>query len=70
LVHGPQLEPLYYNSEQLPNEALRIAERTTRLPGSDVVWQFVVARSRDELDQTTLADNDRNGWLADILPLS
>jgi DNA-binding CsgD family transcriptional regulator len=50
------LEPLYYNSDQFPNEALRIAERTTRLPGSDVVWQFVVARSRDELDQTTLTE--------------
>ena len=43
-------EPLLYNSDQFPNEPLRVAERTVRLPGSDVEWQFVVARSRDELD--------------------
>ena len=43
-------EPLYYNSDQFPNEPLRVVERTVRLPGSDVEWQFVVARSRGELD--------------------
>lgn len=44
------LEPLYYNSGQFPSEPLRVVERTTRLPGSDVEWQFVVARSSNELD--------------------
>jgi hypothetical protein len=43
-------EPFYYNSDQFKNEPLRIAERTVRLPGSDVDWQFVVARSRNEPD--------------------
>jgi DNA-binding CsgD family transcriptional regulator len=43
-------EPLYYDSDQFPNEPLRVVERTVRLPGSDVEWHFVVARSRDELD--------------------
>lgn len=41
------IEPLYYNSDQFPNEPLRIAERSVRLPGSNVEWQFVVARARD-----------------------
>jgi len=44
------IDPLYYNSDQFPNEPLRVAERTVRLPGSDVEWQFIVARSRDKLD--------------------
>ena len=44
------VEPLYYNSNQFPNEPLRVAERTVYLPNSDVEWQFVVARSLDELD--------------------
>jgi len=39
-------EPLYYDSDQFPNEPLRVAERTVRLPGSDVEWQFVVATRR------------------------
>ena len=38
--------PLTYDSDQFPGEPLRIAERTVRLPGSDVEWQFVVAGSR------------------------
>jgi hypothetical protein len=40
-------EPLHYNSDQFAEEPLRVAERTVRLPGSDVDWQFAVARSRD-----------------------
>jgi hypothetical protein len=43
-------EPLYYDSDQFPDEPLRVAERTVRLPGSQVEWQFVAARSRDGLD--------------------
>jgi hypothetical protein len=42
-----QTEPLYYSSAQFPVEPLRIVERTIRLPGSDVEWQFLVARIRD-----------------------
>jgi hypothetical protein len=41
-------EPRYYDSDQFPDEPLRVLERTVRLPGSDVAWRFVVARSRDE----------------------
>jgi hypothetical protein len=40
-------EPLFYSSDQFADEPLRIAERTVRLPGSDVEWQFVVASARD-----------------------
>ncbi len=43
-------KPLSYNSDQFANEPLRIVERTVRLPGSKVAWQFVVARSRNEPD--------------------
>ena len=43
-------EPLSYNSDQFPNEPLRVVQRTVRLPGSDVEWQFIVARSRGKLD--------------------
>jgi hypothetical protein len=43
-------EPLYYDSDQFPNEPLRVIERTVRLSGSDVDWQFIAARSRDEHD--------------------
>ena len=42
--------PVYYDSGQFANEPLRIAERMVRLPGSDVDWRFIVARSRDGLD--------------------
>lgn len=40
--------PLTYDSDQFPGEPLRIAERTVRLPGSEVEWQFVVAGARVE----------------------
>jgi hypothetical protein len=39
-------EPLYYDSDQFPNEPLKVAEHTVRLPGSNVEWQFVVATRR------------------------
>lgn len=41
--------PLAYNSNQFPNEPLRVVERTVRLEGSDVEWRFLVARSCQEL---------------------
>ncbi|WP_435418231.1 helix-turn-helix transcriptional regulator [Parerythrobacter aurantius] len=38
--------PDFYDSNQFPEEPLRVAERTVILPGSKVEWQFIVARSR------------------------
>lgn len=40
-------DPLHYDSNQFADEPLRIAERTVRLPGSEVEWQFAVARARN-----------------------
>ncbi len=48
--HKASTEPLYYNSNQFPNEPLRVVERTVRLPGSDVDWRFIVARRRGKRD--------------------
>jgi hypothetical protein len=44
--HAAWAEPHHYDSNQFPDEPLRIVQRTVRLPGSEVDWQFVVARSR------------------------
>jgi hypothetical protein len=44
---GAWAGPVYVNSDQLPGEPLRMVERSITLPGSDVEWQFVVARSRE-----------------------
>tara|TARA_R110002072_G_scaffold81148_2_gene185822 strand:+ start:367 stop:726 length:360 start_codon:yes stop_codon:yes gene_type:complete len=41
-------DPFFYDSDQLSGEPLRIAEKTVRLPGSEVEWQFVVASPRIE----------------------
>jgi len=41
-------DPISYDSSQFPNEPLRVVERTARLPGSDVEWHFIVARSLGE----------------------
>lgn len=43
-------ETIHYDSDQFPNEPLRVAERTVRLPGSDVEWHFIVARARGKSD--------------------
>ncbi len=48
-------EPYYYNSDQFPDEPLRVVERTISLPGSETEWQFIVAAARAELDEQ-LAD--------------
>jgi signal transduction histidine kinase len=37
----------YYDSEEFPEQRLRIAERDIRLPGSPVRWRFQVAQSLD-----------------------
>jgi signal transduction histidine kinase len=43
-------EPHFYDSAQYPDEPLRMVERTIRLPGSPVEWQFTVAGARGGLD--------------------
>ena len=44
-------EPIFYDSDQFERHDLRIAQRTVQIPGSDVQWQFVVAGSREILDE-------------------
>ncbi|WP_390551251.1 sensor histidine kinase [Qipengyuania sp. MTN3-11] len=39
-----------YDSRQFSGEPLRIAERSVMLPGSNTIWSFAVAASREELD--------------------
>ena len=41
----------FRNSNEFTDEPLRIAERAIRLPDSDIAWTFMVAQSRDSLDQ-------------------
>ncbi len=43
-------EPIFYDSNQFPDEPLRIVQRTVQLPESDVRWQFVVAQKREDID--------------------
>jgi signal transduction histidine kinase len=40
----------FRNSNEFPDEPLRIAERSIKLPDSDVAWTFMVAQSRNSLD--------------------
>ena len=44
-------EPYSHDSDQFPDEPLRMVERTIRLPGSETEWQFVVAAARGGLDE-------------------
>ncbi|WP_374525909.1 sensor histidine kinase [Sphingopyxis sp.] len=39
-----------YNSNQFPDEELRVLERNVILPGSKTNWRFQIAQSRDALD--------------------
>lgn len=39
-----------YNSNQFPDEELRVLERNVLLPGSRTNWRFQIAQSRDALD--------------------
>jgi signal transduction histidine kinase len=43
-------EPRYYDSDQFPDEPLRVMERSIVLPGSDTEWHFVVAEASEELN--------------------
>jgi signal transduction histidine kinase len=48
-IHNDR-EMHFYDSNQFPDQKLRIAERDLKLPGSPVRWRFQVAESRDVLD--------------------
>ncbi|QAY79812.1 HAMP domain-containing sensor histidine kinase [Sphingosinicella sp. BN140058] len=39
-----------YNSQEFPDETLRIVERDVRIPGSALRWRFQVAQNREILD--------------------
>ncbi|MEM1195222.1 MAG: HAMP domain-containing sensor histidine kinase [Pseudomonadota bacterium] len=41
-------EAIFYNSDQFPDEPLRIVQRTVVLPGSETRWTFAVASTPDE----------------------
>ncbi len=40
----------FRNSDEFAGEPLRIAERSIKLPDSEISWTFMVAQSRDSLD--------------------
>jgi signal transduction histidine kinase len=44
-------KPHFRNSNEFPEEPLRIAERSVTLPDSDVVWTFMVAQNLDGLEE-------------------
>ncbi|MXO47647.1 histidine kinase [Erythrobacter vulgaris] len=43
-------EPHFYDSNQFPDEPLRVVERSIILPDSETQWTFTVASAREELD--------------------
>lgn len=52
-LHLPKVKhkkPFYYNSNQFPEEPLRIVTRTVTLPDSDTEWTFLVAQNLDGLN--------------------
>ncbi|TNE42520.1 MAG: HAMP domain-containing histidine kinase [Sphingomonadales bacterium] len=49
-VNRPGSELRVYNSDQFPDENLRVMERTVILPGSKERWVFAVAQARSGLD--------------------
>lgn len=61
------VEPIFYNSDQFPNEELRIVQRTVTLPGSDVRWQFVVAQKREDIDNQIATVRATIAWSFAIL---
>ena len=40
----------FWDSDEFADEPLRVADRSIRLPDSNVLWNFKVAQSRDSLD--------------------
>ncbi|MGE5952724.1 MAG: sensor histidine kinase N-terminal domain-containing protein, partial [Qipengyuania vulgaris] len=51
-IHGDHEDdaPHFYDSDQYPDEPLRVVERNIILPDSDTQWTFTVASAREELD--------------------
>lgn len=62
-------EPHFYDSDQLPEEPLRIVERTVILPDSDARWTFTVASRREELDAQILRIRSILIWSFAVLGL-
>ena len=62
-------EPFYRDSDQFPDEPLRVVERTIKLPGSPVEWQFAVAGARGELDEQIRAIRSILVWSFVVLGL-
>jgi signal transduction histidine kinase len=60
-------EPFYHDSDQFPDEPLRVVERTITLPGSPVEWQFVVAGARTGLDEQIAAIRSILVWSFAVL---
>jgi signal transduction histidine kinase len=60
-------EPFYHDSDQFPDEPLRVVERTIKLPGSPIEWQFVVAGARGELDEQIRAIRSIVVWSFAVL---
>ena len=51
LRRSDRTDVLNYDSAQFDGSPLRIAQRDATLPGSDTLWTFAVAQSRDEIDE-------------------
>lgn len=62
-------EPVFYDSDQFPDEELRVVQRTISLPGSDTDWQFVVAASPAERDAQIREIRAILGWSFAVLGL-
>lgn len=60
-------EPYYYDSSQFSDEPLRVVERSIKIPGSDVEWQFVVAGARAGLDEQIAAIRSILVWSFAVL---
>nr|WP_237489083.1 HAMP domain-containing sensor histidine kinase [Tsuneonella aeria] len=59
----------FYNSEQFPEEPLRVVERSVTLPYSDSRWTFVVASARVQLDEQIARIRWILGWSFAVLGL-
>lgn len=58
-----------YDSDQFPDEPLRMAERSVILPGSETQWWFKVAASREELDTQIARIRSILAWSFAVLGL-
>ena len=62
-------DPHAYDSNQFPNEPLRVIERSVILPGSDTEWIFAVAAARAEVDEQISQIRSIVGWSFVVLGL-